>query len=114
MKHGVVFPNPLRTITVELSALICANNVLLLAMHCQGPTSSCKCAKDRMKGDSIDRVDQIPASFAFPVAFEGILPGLDLLTVIKILHCYPALNRAERIAGAIGIAAYAACLVLER
>ena len=66
-----------------------------------------------MKRDCIDGVDQVTASFALPVTLEGILLRLHLLTVVKVLHGHSALNRAESIAGAVGVAAYAACLVLE-
>ena len=79
-----------------------------------GPTSRSKGAKDRVERNGIDWVHQVSTSLAPPVALEGILPALHLLIVIKILHCYSALNRAKGITSAIGIAAYAARLILER
>ena len=66
-----------------------------------------------MKGDGIDREHHIPASFALPVTLEGILSCLALLTVVKVLHGYSALYRAEGIASVVRVAAYTACLILQ-
>ena len=76
-------------------------------------TSSCKGTKDRMKSNGIDREHDIPASLTPPMALEGILLCLSLLTVVKVLHCNSAFNGAEGVACAVGIAAYAPCLVLQ-
>lgn len=55
-------------------------------------TSSCKSAKYRVECQCIDRVDQITAGFTSPVALEGILSALHLLTVVEVLHCHSAFN----------------------
>ena len=67
-----------------------------------------------MEGNGIDRVHNIPASLALPVAFEGVLLCLSLFTVIEVFHGDPALDGTKGIACAIGIAAYAPCLILQR
>lgn len=77
-------------------------------------TSSCKSAEYGVECKCIDRVDQIPAGFTSPVALEGVFSALDLLTVVKVLHGHSAFSRAKSIACAIGIAAYASRLILQR
>ena len=45
-----------------------------------------------MECNGIDRIHYISARLTLPVALEGILLCLSLLTTIKVLHSYPALN----------------------
>lgn len=66
-----------------------------------------------MKGNGIDREHHIPACFALPMALEGVLSCLSLLTVVKVLHRYSTLYGAQGISSPVRVAAYAACLVLE-
>ena len=66
-----------------------------------------------MESNGVDREHHISACLTSPVALEGILLGLHLLAVVEILHGHSALYRAECVARAIGVASYAARLVLQ-
>ncbi len=67
-----------------------------------------------MEGHAVDWKDGLSAAFISPMALEGVLAALCGFSCVKVLHGHTPLDGAQRVAGAIGVAAYTSRLVLQR